>query len=376
MEGSPRRRALADYVKWRGDLSFVAAPLCEVDLLILSQLAYLHFGDVTEDGAITFHTAASLLEKLPTEPGNSQTVANRHRLLEALADTKRFGGLTILHCEDRFDPELHMQFAAVTFLLPDGSPVIAYRGTDATVVGWREDFNLSFSSPVPSQVEAVRYLQAAIQGTRGGLCLCGHSKGGNLAMYTAAYCEPQERERITDVYLFDAPGQDNATLALAGYREALLKARCYVPQSSVIGRLMGVPETYRVVHSHALGISQHDVFTWVLDGPHFETLPTLDRASRLTKATMDEFLRGSTPETRKLFIDTLFSALGAGSALTMSVAASRLPDTASALWAALRAMDLPARKAMLSVLSTMATSGVESAKRLLTDERGTTDLSR
>ena len=138
-----------------------------------------------------------------------------------------------------------------------------------------------------------------------------------------------------------------------------------MPQGSVIGQLMNVPQPYTVVRSRALGIAQHNVFTWSLDGPRFDTLPMLDKPSRLTKATMDEFLRSSTPETRRIFIDTLFSALGTGSALTLSDLAEHWTDTANALLTALRTLDASTRKAVLSMVGTMATSGVESARRFL-----------
>ena len=364
-ESVVRRHAVLEYVQWRGDLPFSASPINEIDAMIFSQLCYLHFRDAFGDGKMPLYKAAPLFDRLPMEPGNAQVVAERHRLLHAISKTARFGGLLVGHCADRFEPELNMQFAASTFILPDESTLIAFRGTDATVVGWREDFAMSFSCPVPSQAEALDYLHAIAREATGSLRLCGHSKGGNLALYAAVCCAPEIRDRIRSIDLFDAPGLDDATFSTDGYQEALPKVRSYVPQGSVIGQLMNVPQPFTVVHSRALGIAQHNVFTWQLDGPRFATLPTLDKPSRLTKATMDEFLRTSTPETRRIFIDTLFSALGAGNALTLSDIAGHWTDTAGALLAALRTLDPSTRKAVLSMFGTMATSGVESARRLL-----------
>lgn len=354
-----------EYLHWRGDLSLGAAALNEIDALIFSQLSYLHFRDALGDGSAPLRAAWRMVEAQAREPGNAQTIADRHTLIEAAAESARFGSLTAGHCVDLFDTRLEMQFAAVTFDLPDGSRMIAYRGTDATVTGWRENFNMSFACPVPSQIEAMRYLEAVAARTVGRLWLCGHSKGGNLAMYAAACCAPKVRARIAEVYLFDAPGLDRATMDTEGYREALPRVKSYVPQTSVIGQLMGVPETYTVVRSTASGISQHNVFTWMLDGPRFATLPALDSASRLLKATMDDFLNDSTPEMRRLLVDTIFSVLGAGNAHTFGDMAERWTDTVSAVWSALRTLDPSTRKAVMAVLGTMAASGVESARRFI-----------
>lgn len=358
-----------EYIKWRGDLSFAASPLCEIDTLIFSQLSYLHFRDAIGPNASPLAAAAEQLAELPQETGNAQVVASRHQLLLAVKDTARFGGLTIGFCDDRFVPNLNMQFAATTFTLPDGSHMLAYRGTDATVVGWREDFNMSFSCPVPSQSEALAYLTRVAATTNGPLRLCGHSKGGNLALYAAACCAPEVRARITEITLFDAPGLDEATLATDGYREALPKVRCYVPQNSLIGQMMGVPPAYTVVRSRAVGLAQHNVFTWTLDGPRFVILPKLNQSSRLMKATLDEFLQNSTPDTRRLFVETLFSILGAGNAHTLGEVAGSWTGTPGALFSALRSLDPDTRKAVLSIAGTLAASGAETVKQFVSAYR-------
>ncbi|NLI21772.1 MAG: DUF2974 domain-containing protein [Clostridiales bacterium] len=356
---------MLDFIRWRGDLSFGVSPPGEIDALIFSQLSYLHFRDALGDGAAPLRAAARLVEAQEREPGNAQVVSQRHELLHAAARSVRYGRLTVSRCEDIFDADREMQFAAVSFDLPDGSRMVAFRGTDATLVGWRENFAMSFACPVPSQSEAVRYLNAAAEGTAGVLRLCGHSKGGNLAIYAVACCEKAVRARVAEVYLFDAPGLDAATLARDGYRDALGRVRCYVPQTSLIGRLMGVPEQYTVVRSTALGIAQHNVFTWALDGPRFQTLPTLDHASRLMKATVDDFMTDSAPESRRLFVETLFSVLGSANATTFGEMAERWTDTAGALWNAMRTLDPATRKAVLNIAGNMAASGVESARRLI-----------
>ena len=356
---------MLEYVKWRGDLTFDRSPIREIDFLIFSQLSYLHFRDALGSTAVPMRVAAKSVEALEREPGNAQLVADRHTLLNTVAESNRCGDLTVHHCEDTFDTVREMQFAALTFDLPDGSHVVAYRGTDATVVGWKEDFNMSFACPVPSQVEAVRYFNALAAVTAGPLYVCGHSKGGNLAMYAAACCNGQVRNRIKALFLFDAPGLDANTLASEGYRAALPKVNAFVPQTSVIGQLMGVPERFTVVHSTASGIAQHNPFTWVLNGPRFDTLPELDTKSKLIKGTMDDFLSDSTPEKRQLLVETIFNVLGATNAHTFNEMTERWTDTAGALWDALRKVDTQTLKAALNLVGNLAGNGADSAKRLI-----------
>ena len=356
---------MVEYMKWRGDLGFERSPVNEIDALIFSQLSYLHFRDALGDMAAPLQAAAGRVEALEREPGNAQLVADRHALLGSAAASDRFGSLTVHHCVDWFDADREMQFAAVTIDLPVGSHIIAYRGTDATVVGWKEDFNMSFACPVPSQTEAVRYLNSLAAATAGPLILSGHSKGGNLAMYAAACCDETVRSRIEALYLFDAPGLDEATLASEGYRLALPKVKAYVPQTSVIGQLMGVPKVYTVVRSSANGISQHNPFTWGLNGPHFDTLPALDQTSKLMKATIDDFLSDSTPEKRQLLVETLFNVLGAANAHTFGEMGERWSDTAGALWDAFRKLDNRTLKTALSIVGDLAGSGVDSVKQFI-----------
>ncbi len=350
-----------------GDQTFTALPLGEVDALVFSQLCYLHFRDALQDAAMPLHAAAKLVQALPRESGNAAAVEQRHALLDMAAASKRFGNLTALFSDDRFDIARDMQFAAVTFTLPDGTHMLCYRGTDATLVGWREDFAMSYASPVPSQLEAVRYLQQVALNTVGALHLCGHSKGGNLALYAAACCMPEVRSRIADLYLFDAPGVSTEVAATEGYTQALPKVRCFLPQTSIIGRLMVTPEPYTVVRSNAFGLTQHNVFTWALEGAALATLPTLDGASQFMSTTIADFMRESTPEARQTFVETLFTVLGAANAHTLSEMADRWTDSAGAIWGAAREVDAQTRKALLAVAGSLANSGMESARKWLTD---------
>ncbi len=359
---------MLEYLKWRGDLTFTAAPVNELDMLLFSQLAYLRFRDAIGAGEAAMTEAVAAVEALPRESGNPQISTQRHTLAQQAADSERFGALSVCFCDDEFDEAREIQFAAITVRLPDGSTVIAFRGTDATIVGWREDFNMSHACPVPSQTQAEQYLLRVAAATQGKLYLCGHSKGGNLAMYAAARCGAAVRARTAGVYLFDAPGFPARFTQSAGYQASLPAVRCFVPQTSIIGQLMSVPETRTVVSSNASGISQHNVFTWALDGPHLATLPDVNNASRIMKNTLDDFMAQSTDEMRRQFVDALFAILGASGARTFTQMSERWTDTAGALLGAAFDLDPVTRKALFSAAGSLASNGVDSAVRWISAE--------
>ena len=161
------------------------------------------------------------------------------------------------------------QFAAMTFDLPDGSSYIAFRGTDATIVGWKEDFNMAFQYPVPSQAEAADYLNEAARHCRGKLYVGGHSKGGNLAVYAAANCRPDVSARLARVFSHDGPGFLEQALQSEAFRQVLPKIEKTLPQSSMIGMLLEHQENYKIVKSSSISIWQHNPFSWEINGDDF-----------------------------------------------------------------------------------------------------------
>ena len=216
-----------------------------------------------------------------------------------------------------------MQFSAYTADLPDGSRYVAFRGTDSSIVGWREDFSMAFET-VPAQTEAAAYLEKAAEGGK-RLTVGGHSKGGNLAIYAAAHVSPEVQERIDRVYSFDGPGLDDETVASEGYARISGKIRSLIPQSSVVGLLLAHHEEYVVVHSNAVGLLQHDPFSWQLVGRRFLEVEQVDRASQVVDLTVHEWLKQLSREERQLFVDTLFSLLESGNASNVNGLLSDLP---------------------------------------------------
>lgn len=307
---------MLDYLTWRGDLPLACVPWNEVDSLLMAALAYCSFG---EAAAGSEGVALRSLSARAREDVKDFQFFNRCRDLEgALAQTLRFGGLLVHDAVEVWDPEREMQFAAVTIDLPDGTCFIAYRGTDSTLVGWREDFAMAYDSAVPAQQEALTYLERIALRKPRGIYLGGHSKGGNLAVFAAAHASHETQRYLRGVYSFDGPGLSKEILETPGYERIHGLIHSYLPQSSVVGLLLGYHPEYTVVQAKAISLLQHDPFTWQLTGPKFQEVQQVDAASQLMDETLHEWLESCTPEQRETFVDAVFSILEATGATTVN----------------------------------------------------------
>ena len=305
---------LFDYLQWRGDLDFRTVGVNSVDALIFSALSYIHYDGLVRDGfqhPVPLEVVADAFAALPDKEQRVQ-LKNDGRLLQAAAGTERFRNVRLVFYRSETVPEQESQFSAVAFLLPEDTAVLAFRGTDSTLVGWKEDFNMSFQPFVPAQEKALYYTQIFARMHEHRLILCGHSKGGNLAVYAASRCPPEIRQRITAVYNNDGPGFTAALMGDAGYREMVPKVHSFVPQSSVIGMLLEHEEPYTVVKSRQISILQHDLYSWEVLGGEFVCVEQISDDSRFLNMTIRQWLAGRSMADRNEFVDAVFSLLGTG----------------------------------------------------------------
>ncbi len=350
---------MLDYLVWRGDVPLSLSPWNDVDSLIASTLSYMSY----PLEPVLLLDAATRLPPLP--PIEINFVKESRALLSAAGMTERFAGLLLHHAAARTNLETDMQFAAVTLDLPDGTHFVAFRGTDNTIVGWREDFNMAFESPVPAQTAAVQYLTQVAGDTDGPLILGGHSKGGNLAVYAAAHADPAIQQRIRAVYSFDGPGLDDATMVSDGYAAIARRIRSFVPQSSVVGLLLAYHPEYTVVKSDALGLLQHDTFTWQVLGTRFVEVPDVDVGSQLVNQTVHTWLSRVTPDERRRFVDTLFDLLEATGAMTMKELMTDVPGRAAGILKALQKVDFDTARMIVTLLGEFMVIGTQNILGLL-----------
>ena len=306
---------ILDYLKWRGDLSFANDPLNEVDALILSQLSMLKWENaLTEEDS---EIVGNLYESMNQDPVSvGFTTDSDLKLWQLVPRCERFGRLRVSRFRRLFDAKKALQFAAITLKLPDGSAFVSFRGTDSTLIGWREDFNMAFSKPVPAQEAAQAYLDEVGRTFEGPLRVGGHSKGGNLAMYAAATADEAVRERILGVYNNDGPGLSDRMDAEALYQRITGRLHSCVPQGSIVGMLLNHPDEYTVVKSNSVSILQHDPYSWQVEGPAFVRMPALSRDSARFDAAFRAWLASVDEANRALLVDTLFNVLSAAKSPT------------------------------------------------------------
>ena len=300
---------LFEYLTWRGDLSFRQDPVNEVDALVFSGLAYVCY---SQNGSV--RTLAEAAEEFFALPDCEERVRVKKdlELLKAAADTARFGNARLCMYRDLLIPEQETQFAAMTFLLDDGSVFLAFRGTDHTLVGWKEDFNMTFQQTIPAQRLAVQYVREAALEYNGPMYLGGHSKGGNLAVFGAARSSPMIQERIAGVYNNDGPGFTKYLMGDPGYLAMVPKIRTCIPQSSVIGMLLEHEEPYTVIRSKTVGLLQHDLYSWEVLGKRFLPMEEITDGSQFADATIKAWFADMTNQERNQLVDVMFALLGTG----------------------------------------------------------------
>ena len=257
---------------------------------------------------------------------------------------------------NHINKDTQAQMSAVQFELDDGTVYVAFRGTDETIVGWKEDFNLSFMPQTEGQRLAVEYLNTNFADTDLRLRVGGHSKGGNFAVYASAFSLAAVEAQIMEVYTNDGPGFRPELTRKEAYTNIMKKTISIVPRDSVIGRLLSSSLVPRVVGSGASGIMQHDALTWQIKGNRFLQAEQ-SRESRLLEKILSDWLVNVDDEGRKLFVDQIFNILQSSGANTMKdVRDISLRDLSEALQMA-RSLPKDQQKEISQVLKQLFRSG-------------------
>ncbi len=315
---------IMDYLDWRGDLSFEIDPLNEVDSLILSTLTYIEFDSLVpfeaKEGQIMLSDIArQAYDAIDFSSPRCKNPFFEHipELLLKAAATPRFGNLRLSYYINRLNVDNTEQFSAIVFSFNEKLNYIAFRGTDDNLIGWKEDFMMSFLDEVQAQRDAVEYTRFVLQYLEGDIYLGGHSKGGNLAVYVAVKVE-EARNRILSVYNYDGPGFQEGFLESEGYHQMISAIHTILPKSSVVGMLMEHLEEYVVVNSNQKGILQHSAMSWEVLGKHFVYMPGVKKSSIFLNQALRQWLSGVTIEERATFVEELFNIINATGLNTVS----------------------------------------------------------
>ena len=309
-----------DYIEWRGDLPFSQVPVGEVDNLIFSMLSYLDFKQMVHVSPkakpVSFLLAAKRYMQArknnPTQTLGVLFSPEFITLMTKAARSERFRGLYMTAYVNKISMNEQKQFSAVTFLIGEDEAFVAFRGTDDTLVGWKESFNMSLIGNIPAQREAVKYLESiasAFPDRR--LYVGGHSKGGNLAVWASVKCSAETRARIATVYSNDGPGFSREFVSSDEYKEMRPKMKIFVPQSSFVGMLLEHEEGYDVIQSTQTGLLQHDALSWRIVGGSFIHLEGVTDECKIVSKTLKKWIQEMPPDERKRTLDSIYAVLSA-----------------------------------------------------------------
>ena len=318
---------LIDYVKWIGDFTFEEFPFCETDALVLCDVIYF---DIFNGINATEKSLAELIHKAPVEKSDIVKClgggVKRHvSFIRAVESSKRFGTISLQDYSETLDFSNSIQFAAAAFSYKSIWNFIAFRGTDDTIPGWKEDFMISFTKTNAQKLAldfAVKNIKSDVSNYLGG-----HSKGGNLAMYAAALLPEELLKNVAHIYDLDGPGFCDEIFDLSALDRIRAKTTCVIPEFSVIGKLFSpeFPDT-RIVASDETSVMQHELLSWGVKGKELDTVPENDPRSKNINRIIDEWVENIPLDDRKTFVNELFDALASNKARTMTDIMKNGPD--------------------------------------------------
>lgn len=368
---------IIDYIDWRGDIDFTASPFNEIDAVILCQITYLNFEGLIPSEfckkGVTLRQIAQSFSAAPDVEDRSDTGALINRetfdLFIKAANSNRFGSIEASGFINKIDLQKEEQFAAATFRIrkagkKNPSVCIVYRGTDDTIVGWKEDFNLGYKETVPAQKDALEYLEKAASFFAGRISIAGHSKGGNLAIYAAVNAGKKIQNRLFTVYNNDGPGFSEGFFRTEEYLGIREKIRSYFPQLSIIGMLFCHDSVYTTVESDNEGLYQHDPFSWHTQALNFVRKEDTTEQSKFIASTVNQWIQEIPTEEREVFIEAIFSVLNSTKAKTNSELSSNMFSSAKTMFKSYSRLSPQTRSTVgkvLQLLFKVSVSNIESS---------------
>ncbi len=307
---------IMDYLDWRGDLTFAQSPFNEVDNLLLSQLVYVDLAGIVPGPESKEKITVAEASRIFFATHDEQKIMERVSMtktamyvLKKMAESVRYKDAFLGGYVNDISIKEQSQFAVVCVYLSDRSLFVAFSGTDDTIVGWRENFNMGYLEATPGQLKAVEYLNQMVTIGQWKVRVGGHSKGGNLAVYASVCCRPAVRHKIISVYSNDGPGFSREMVESPAYQEMIPKIRTIIPESSVVGLILEHEEEFQVVKSTNVGVGQHDAMSWEVLGTHFVYTDKVAEQSLFIDETMKAWLVELDVSQREIIISTIFEML-------------------------------------------------------------------
>ena len=356
---------IIEYAEKNGKYSFSDREFCEVDSLVISQLSYLKFDGILPGPAnksegiklsdLLKHKKYELLYR------DERYADINSKFFLALAGSKRFGSLILNDFIDVIDDNLDIQFSAMTVSDKQGFTYVVFRGTDDSIVGWKEDLNMTFKIPVPAQKYSVDYLNKVAQNIDGKFYVGGHSKGGNLSVYSSMNCEEEVRERIISIYSHDGPGFRKELLDNSCYDKIKERIIKFVPKSAVVG-MFGNAEEFEVVDCEKHGVKQHNPYNWIINDFEFERADHIGRYSMLQADAINSWASEMTKEKWALLSDQIFGVFESAGITNLNDFNDDFWGSLSRIRLAVDQMDDESRDKIREILSMFRETATQVAK--------------
>lgn len=346
-----------NYLEEYGDIPLMNKPMNDVDSLALCQLSYLKFDGLVP--GVRENKPSVTLRDLCNHPRYEDLYADERYeksnrgLVERMLAGKRFANMRLNCYINVVEEQWETQFSATTFILEDGTLYIAFRGTDESIIGWKEDFNMAYMTPVPGQELSTKYLNMVTGKLHNPFYVGGHSKGGNLAIYSAMNCTPEVQTRIKKIYCMDGPGFRPETLEKCGYANVSSRVVRIIPQASLVGMIFAPDQDYRVVKSKNLWLYQHDTFSWQVEGDRFVEAADIYEKTRKSDRNFNKWLLSLSEEQIRTFSDTYYRVMSLAGIEDLVAFAANPQKSMKAVLGAIKDLDGDTKEAMILIFKNL-----------------------
>ena len=307
---------LFDYVRDYGDISFEEEGINELDGAIFSMLSYINFegtaAELNRDGVSLRELSDRFFSaefRYSIRNENWDIWQSSIRMLETAAKYKRYAGIKVKGYVSLLDEVAATQFSATIFSLTPSLHFIAFRGTDTSVAGWRDNFLMTCENQTSTQMLALEYMERWAPRLPGTIHTGGHSKGANLAIFAAAKVDPEIQDRIELIWNYEGPGFSRNPEMLERIKAIDKRIRTYIPETSLVGVVMRSFSSYTAVKSENKLFLQHDIFSWYVNGKEFETVEDTSRTSRIFDSAMNETIANLSDAQFRIIINALFDSM-------------------------------------------------------------------
>ncbi len=338
-----------DYLIWRGDIKIDDQyKFNEIDNMILARFSYLLFDKID---LLPEEKIESISKKMKDFPNEDFNYNGDKELITNLGQSERFKNLIVSDFIKNTDSQTEKQFSAITIHISKEELYISFVGTDGSLIGWKEDFNISFMENIPSQIAGLEYTKMiAKKYPNKKIRIGGHSKGGNISVYVALNAPKEIQDKIIGVVNYDGPGFDKEKFKKHKDKEIINRIFTYIPQDSIIGRILEHEEKYEVILSTEKGIYQHDIYSWQIERDKMiRTEKATDASERMYK-TIKKWLKNTTPDQRKIFFDSIFEVFFSTQATTFGEISSSWMRSAPKLFESYKGLSEEDRKNIIDML--------------------------